>query len=87
MTPETKMLVLFFVAMIGLLIYAVGRIVSTWCDHHISRHDLIVESKRRRLDYLRAVAEREQELHAEEAEGNASVMIEPAEPEELAQAA
>lgn len=59
------------------LVYAVLRVVGAWYDHHVSRHDLIAESKRRRLAYLKSLADRERELaDAQAAESHQSVIIE-----------
>lgn len=55
----TKLLALGLIATAGTLITVVLRVLGAWTDHHIRRHDLIAESKRRRLDYFRAIAERQ----------------------------
>ena len=68
-------------------VYAVLRVAGAWYEKHVAQHDLIAESKQRRLDYLKAVAEREQQLlAAEQAEAFDSIIIEDDEPS-LAQAA
>ena len=41
-----------------ILITAVLGTLAKWTHHHTSRHQLIVESKRRRAEYLKALAER-----------------------------
>ena len=98
MIQQTQILLLFFAAMAAMMVYLIGRVLSTWSEHHISRHRLIVESTRRRNEYLQALAEREQAYTAELEEQIASVMepghaddavgtVELVEPAELAQAA
>ncbi|MFN3168981.1 MAG: hypothetical protein ACE37H_18185 [Phycisphaeraceae bacterium] len=77
MAVETKLLIAFFVAVGAGLVIAVMRVLGAWADHHISRHDLVVESKRRRLEYFSAVAERQNALDtAAEAEEHGNVIIE-----------
>lgn len=87
MSTETKLMLAVAAVLVYALAYAFTRVLSAWSEHHLSRHDLIVASKQRRLDYLRAVAERRQLEEAEEAEGNDTVIIDDDEPAELAQAA
>ena len=73
MSIETKLLVTCIVLLASALIYAVLKVTGAWYDHHVSRHDLIAESKRRRYAYLRALAERDREImeaNAIEAEGS-----------------
>ena len=87
MTIETKLLLTCLVIFAAGLAYAVLRVSGAWFEHHISRHDLIAESKRRRFAYLKAIADRDREmLEAQAAESQPSVIIEDDEPE-LAQAA
>lgn len=59
MSIETKLLLLAVAAIGYCLVLGVMRVLGAWCDHHLSRHDLIVESKRRRLEYRIALAERD----------------------------
>lgn len=59
MDMPTKLLALGLIVTAGTLVTVVLRILGAWTDHHIRRHDLIAESKRRRLDYFRAVAQRQ----------------------------
>lgn len=58
MPLETKLLVVICVALATCLILAVTRVLGTWANHHISRHDLIVQSTRRRVAYYQAMAQR-----------------------------
>ena len=74
MSIETKLFLTCMVLLAFAMIYAVLKVTGAWYDHHVSRHDLIAESKRRRFAYLRAVAERDRELAEVEAGG--SVVIE-----------
>lgn len=77
MPLETKVLLACFVVIAAGLVLAVTRVLGAWADHHISRHDLIVESKRRRLEYFNAVAERENAFDSDQQQdGNDSVIIE-----------
>eukprot|EP00752_Nemacystus_decipiens_P016829 g15061.t1 len=87
MDPQAKIMLLCF-SLLGLaLVLGVLRVMGAWYEHHVSRHDLIVESKQRRYDYLKAVADREREVLAmEEEAAMESIIIEEDEPE-LAQAA
>lgn len=76
MPLQTKLLIVFFVVLIAGLVTAVMRVLGAWADHHISRHDLIVESKRRRLEYFSAVAQRQDAMDdASERESHDSVII------------
>lgn len=87
MTMEAKLLMTCLVLLAVALVYAVLKVSGAWHDHHVARHDLIAESKRRRFEYLRALAERDRKLsEAAEAEAQQSVIIEDDEPA-LAQAA
>jgi len=82
MAIETKLLVMCLVLLAVALVYAVLKMTGTWYGHHISRHDLIVESKRRRFAYLKALADRDRELaQAQAAEAQQSVLIEDEEVE------
>jgi hypothetical protein len=74
MTLETKLLIGCLTLMAVALVYAVLKTCTAWYDHHIVRHDLIAESKRRRFEYQRAIAERDREIA--EAEAGGSVIIE-----------
>lgn len=87
MTVETKVM-LICLTLLGLaLVYGVLRVTGAWFEHHVARHDLIAESKRRRVEYLRALAERDREMMAmQEEEAEESVIIDSDGPE-LAQAA
>ena len=87
MDPKTKVM-LFFLMLIGLA-FTVGvlRVIGAWYAYHVKRHDLIVQSKRKRYDYFKAVADREREaMGMQESEALGSVIIEDEEPT-LAQAA
>ncbi len=59
MLLETKLLIGCFVMLAAGLVFAVTKVLGAWAEHHITRHDLVVESRRRRLEYFKAVAERE----------------------------
>ena len=84
MPLETKLMLFCLIALAMGLVFGVLKVAGAWYEHHVSRHDLVVESKRRRIAYLKALAEREREL--EEAE-NESISIEEDDEPELAQAA
>ena len=87
MPIETKLLLTCLVMFAVAMAYAVLRVSGAWFEHHVERHDLIAESKRRRFAYLKALADRDRELmEAQEAGSPESVIIEDDEPE-LAQAA
>ncbi|MEM6258523.1 MAG: hypothetical protein AAGI37_09455 [Planctomycetota bacterium] len=87
MTVETKLVLICLTLLAAAFVVGVLKVVGAWVEHHTSRHDLIVESKRRRVEYKRAVAEREREMIAlQEAEAEESIIIEEDEPQ-LAQAA
>jgi len=91
MPIETKLLLTCLVMFAVALAYAVLRVSGAWYAHHVERHDLIAESKRRRFAYLKAVADRDREMmQAQAAEVMGSVILEDDEPElepQLAQAA
>lgn len=74
MTLETKLLIGCLVLLAVALVYAVLKVSAAWFDHHISRHDLIAESKRRRFAYQKALADRDREIA--EAEAGGSVIVE-----------
>ena len=85
MPLETKLMLFCLIALAMGLVFGVLKVAGAWYEHHVSRHDLVVESKRRRIAYLKALAERElREL--EEAE-HESISIEEDDEPELAQAA
>ncbi|MFK7789592.1 MAG: hypothetical protein AB8C95_08910 [Phycisphaeraceae bacterium] len=88
MPIETKLLLTCLVLIAAAFAYAVLRVTGAWYEHHVERHDLIAESKRRRFAYLKALADRDRELMAaEEAEASHSVIIEDDDEPVLAQAA
>jgi hypothetical protein len=87
MAIETKLMIFCLLALGVALVYGVLKVTSAWHEHHVSRHDLIAESKRLRYAYLKAIADRDREMLAmQEAEGEGSVIIDDDEPQ-LAQAA
>lgn len=59
MSIQTKLLIVCFVVMASALVLAVTRVLGAWAHHHTSRHDLIAESKRRRMAYQKALADRD----------------------------
>lgn len=81
MATDTKLMLLCALVMGGGMALCILRVLGAWVDHHVKRHDLIVESKRRRAAYLQALADRDkaemQELEAEDPATQADV----AEPE------
>lgn len=88
MPIETKLLLTCLVFIAASFAYAVLRVTGSWFDHHVQRHDLVAESKRRRFAYLKALADRDRELmEAEHAEANRSVIIDDDDEPVLAQAA
>lgn len=82
MLLETKLLIACFVVLAAAFVWAVMKVLGAWADHHISRHDLIVESRRMRLAYFNSVAERQAALEAKDEDDpeHSSVIIE--EPDE-----
>lgn len=83
MSVETKLLLICCVAGASALVYAVTRVLGTWFEHHIQRHDLIVASKQKRLEYYKALAERNNpqpktDTPGEVIEENDSVVVEAA---------
>ena len=77
MDLETRMLVICLTALAVGFVMGVTKVLGAWAEHHISRHDLIVESKQRRIAYFNAVAERRGELNGDEDfEDDGSVIIE-----------
>lgn len=87
MAIETKLMIFCLLALGAALVYGVLKMSSAWYEHHISRHDLVAESKRRRFAYLKAIADRDRQmLEMRAAELQDSVIIEDDEPQ-LAQAA
>jgi len=74
MTFQTKLLMMALTLLAGGFALAYLRVLGAWANHHVSRHDLIAASRRRRNDYLKSLAEREQ-MHMG---GNASILIEDA---------
>lgn len=87
MDVQTKLMLLCMAALAFVLVIGVLRVIGAWYDHHVSRHDLIAESKQRRYDYLKAKHDRDRELEAlQEQVAAESIIIEDDEPM-LAQAA
>lgn len=87
MDPQTKVALLCLIALGLCFVTGVLRVIGTWYEHHVARHDLVVASKQRRYDYLKAVAERDRAIMAMEEEAMTdSIIIEDDEPA-LAQAA
>ncbi|MBX2851161.1 MAG: hypothetical protein KTR15_05390 [Phycisphaeraceae bacterium] len=84
MAIETKLMMICLLALAAALVYGVLKVLGAWYEQSLARHDLVVESKRRRYAYFKALADREREIQGEEAES--SVIIEEDEPQ-LAQAA
>ena len=60
MATDTKLMLLCALILGGGMTLCILRVLGAWVDHHLQRHNLIVESKRRRAAYLMALAEREQ---------------------------
>ncbi|MFI4859426.1 MAG: hypothetical protein ACIAXF_01965 [Phycisphaerales bacterium JB063] len=58
MTLGTQLLLLALLVIAYLLVTAVFRVLGSWSEQAISRHDLIVESRRRRAEYYDAIADR-----------------------------
>jgi len=58
MTLGLKLLLLAGVLVIYFLVTAILRTLGAWSNHHVSRHNLIVEAKRQRQAYFDVVAER-----------------------------
>lgn len=89
MSLETKLLLIVMCILAFSLVMAVGRVLAAWAEHHLARHDLIVASKQKRLDYLRSLAEREkaEQNGVLEDDETGNVIIEADEPANLAQAA
>lgn len=87
MDVQTKLMLICLGVLGFTLVFGVLRVTAAWFEHHVSRHDLIVESKLRRYNYLKAIADRDRELQAmEEEAATDSIIIEDDEPV-LAQAA
>ena len=59
MDLPTKLIILGLIGSAGVFVTVTLRVLGAWSNYHIRRHDLIAESKRRRLEYFRAVAERQ----------------------------
>lgn len=76
MTLETKLLIGCFVVLAYGMVLAISRVLGAWVDHHVTRHDLVVESKRRRLEYLRQLAEMDKQFEEEEGDEAGDVIIE-----------
>lgn len=87
MDPKTNVVLICLILLGFALVLGVLRVLGAWYEYHITRHNLIVASKQRRYDYLKALAERDRELMALEGdEATGSIIIEDDEPA-LAQAA
>ena len=86
MPLETKLMLFCLIALAVGLVFGVLKVTGAWYEHHVSRHDLIAESKRRRNEYRRALAERDRELRELEEAEHGPIPIEEDETE-LAQAA
>ena len=77
MQPETKILFLCLATLAACLVLAITKVLGAWADHHITRHDLVVESKQKRLDYYNAVADMMHDAaQGDHSDGNATVIIE-----------
>ena len=87
MDPQTKIVLLCLTLMGLALVVGVLRVVGAWYDHHISRHDLVVQTKLQRYNYLKAIADREREAMAMEEEAASDSIILEDEAPELAKAA
>lgn len=85
---ETKLLLACLLLLGTALVHAVLRVSGAWYEHHVTRHDLVAESKRRRYEYLKALADRDRALmEAEEAEHQATVTLEEEDEQVYAKAA
>ena len=87
MSVETKLMLTCLTALAALLVYGVLRVITAWYEHNIAKHDLIVNSKQRRYDYLKAIADRDRELMELEEQAIAGSVIIEDDETELAQAA
>ncbi|MEM1353587.1 MAG: hypothetical protein AAGC44_13845 [Planctomycetota bacterium] len=58
MDLTTKLVALAIIATVFIFVTFVLRVLGAWSNYQIRRHDLVAESKRRRIEYLRAVSER-----------------------------
>ncbi|MEM9415682.1 MAG: hypothetical protein AAGA29_09430 [Planctomycetota bacterium] len=58
MTLATKILLVALLVILYALVTAVFRVLGNWSQSAISRHDLIVESRRKRAEYYDAVNDR-----------------------------
>ena len=86
MPLETKLLIASIVVIAAGFVLAVTRVLGAWIENNTVRHDLIANSKRKRLEYMRSVAEREHAISG--VAGNDSIIIEDDdEPADYAQAA
>lgn len=59
MATDTKLLFICFAAGAFALVYVISRVLGTWHAHHLERHNLVVQSKRRRLEYQALLDARE----------------------------
>lgn len=77
MSLETKLLIGFCIALAAGLVLAVTRVLGAWAEHHITRHDLVAESKRRRLAYFQSVADRQAGISPDDpADEQSNIIIE-----------
>ncbi|XAL99340.1 hypothetical protein OT109_17390 [Phycisphaeraceae bacterium D3-23] len=58
MTLGTQLLLLALLVIGYTLVTAVFRVLGSWSASAIGRHDLIVESRRKRAEYFDAIADR-----------------------------
>lgn len=86
MDVQTKLMLICLAVLGFTLVLGVLRVTAAWYEHHVSRHDLITESKQRRYDYLKAKHALERESLDIEDDAMSSVIIDDDEPA-LAQAA
>lgn len=59
MTLGTKLLLVVLALLVYALVTAVYRVLGNWSQQAIGKHDLILESQRRRTAYYDALAERQ----------------------------
>lgn len=60
MLADSNHFVVVTLAMLAfILVTAVAGVLAKWTHHHVTRHRLIVESKRRRTEYFQAMAQRD----------------------------
>ena len=82
MDTNTKLLLISLFAIAVSFVYVFTRVLAVWCEHHLTRHNLVVASKNKRNAYYLALAEREAAYAADEPDSVEIIDEQEAQPEQ-----